>query len=57
MTRWINGYADEDGAGRRTLQEAAASRIGHDGKTARRAQGPGSSFGAGVPRDRGAAAR
>lgn len=47
MTRWINGYANEDMAGRRTLPEdAAARRMGCIGATDRHAQASG----AGGPR-------
>lgn len=43
MTRWINGYADGDAAGRRTLpdQEAAARRMGCIGTIDRHAQASG----------------
>lgn len=57
MTRWINGYADEEEAGRRTLpgQEAAARRMGCIGTTDRHAQTSGASSGAGGSRDADAA--
>lgn len=57
MTRWINGYADGKGAGRRVLpgQEAAARRMGCIGTTDRHAQTSGASSGVGGSRDTDAA--